>query len=232
MIKYVIFDVFETLVTLCNQPCSYFGLEIAQDMGVPWEQFCGPWRATDPDRTLGKVSFEEVIRNLMDEFGCFSEETHSMIVRKRYEHKKYSFEVMREDILTMLEQLQQEGCKVGLLSNCYFEEQKFIRGSRIMDYLDTAVLSCEVGMAKPDENVFRLCMRNLWQGAEDIDPSQFLYVGDGGSRELETASKLGMTACQAVWYLLQDNEIQLAERKPEFDAFYEPMEVVEFVRKN
>lgn len=231
MIKYVIFDVFETLVTLNNNPYPYFGQEIAKDMGVPWEQFSVTWRKTDKDRTLGKITFEETIKNIMLDFACFSDEKYSIILNKRYEHREYSFKKVRKDIVTMLSELKKEDCKIGILSNCFSEEQECIRKSELLNYLDTAVLSCEVGMAKPSVSIFELCMKNLWQSEKPLEPSQFLYVGDGGSEELETASKLGMITYQATWYL-KDDVNRLACRKPEFKAFDEPLKVVDLVKRS
>ncbi len=229
MIQYVIFDVFETLVSLNNNNCaSYFGIQIAQDLEIPWEEFCIPWRNTDYDRSCGKKTFEEVIKKLMHTFSCFTEEKYEAVVQKRYAHSRQSFTYMRKDILTMLSDLKQQGCKIGILSNCYFEERESIRGSVLLDYLDTAVLSCEVGMAKPEEAIFKLCMRKLWQEEGPVDPTRFLYVGDGGSEELETASRLGMVVRQATWFLQEEK--RPSRRKTEFLSFENPSEVVEFCK--
>ncbi|MDE6698901.1 MAG: HAD family hydrolase [Lachnospiraceae bacterium] len=71
-----------------------------------------------------------------------------------------------------------------------------MRQSELFPYFDAVLLSCEQGIQKPDEEIFIRCIEQL-----HVKPEECLYVGDGGSRELETARKLGMTAAQAVWYL-------------------------------
>jgi len=63
-----------------------------------------------------------------------------------------------------------------------------------------------------------------------VQSEECLYVGDGGSRELETAREVGMTATQAVWYL-KDGTSQPAKRKPEFIQLETPMDVVEYLEK-
>ena len=55
-----------------------------------------------------------------------------------------------------------------------------------------------------------------------------MYVGDGGSYELETAGKLGMKAVQAVWYLQQGSK-QPAWRKPEFLQAESPLGVLDYL---
>lgn len=92
----------------------------------------------------------------------------------------------------MLEELKEKGILIGLISNCYSEESEVIRKSVLFPYFDAAFLSCEQGVKKPDEEIFYRCMRNLAVKAEEC-----LYVGDGGSQELEAAGRLGMKAVQA-----------------------------------
>ena len=55
-----------------------------------------------------------------------------------------------------------------------------------------------------------------------------LYVGDGGSFELETAKKLGMTAVQAVWYL-KEGTTQPSKRKQDFFQFETPFDVLKYL---
>jgi putative hydrolase of the HAD superfamily len=55
-----------------------------------------------------------------------------------------------------------------------------------------------------------------------------IYVGDGGSEELETARKLGMEAVQAAWYL-QEGTTQPSKRKNDFFQMEKPLEVMNFV---
>ena len=53
MIKAVIFDMFETLVTLFTGR-TYFSENIAEDLCEPIEAFRKYWHETEKDRTLGK----------------------------------------------------------------------------------------------------------------------------------------------------------------------------------
>lgn len=230
MIKYVIFDMFETLVTLFNKNhIHYFGSEVAKDMGVDSAKFYVPWNECEEDRTLGKIKFEDVVKNIMTEFNCFSKEKYDLIVQKRYKSYERCFNSVRTDILSMLCELKNLGCKIGLLSNCFYEEAKYIRQSKILSFLDCAILSCEVGMGKPNEEIFKLCMKSLCQSDALLNPSDFLYIGDGGSNELEVATKLGMNVFQATWFL-GANKKQPVQRKPEFASFAKPENVVKYIK--
>ena len=57
MIRAVIFDMFETLVTHYNS-ALYFGEQIAADLGISNEEFQKVWQSYDESRTIG------LLRNL------------------------------------------------------------------------------------------------------------------------------------------------------------------------
>ena len=63
MIKAVIFDMFETLITHFKSPL-YFGKQIAEDMGIPEAKLREIWDPTDYDRTIGKMTLEEVFEKM------------------------------------------------------------------------------------------------------------------------------------------------------------------------
>ena len=123
----------------------------------------------------------------------------------------------------MLSQLKERGLLLGLISNCYAEEAKVIRKSELFSFFDGAYLSCELGIAKPDVAIFEKAMMEL-----DVNPEECLYIGDGGSRELEAATALGMKAVQAVWYL-QEGSTQLSKRLVNFLQAETPLEVLNYL---
>ena len=57
-----------------------------------------------------------------------------------------------------------------------------------------------------------------------------VYVGDGGSQELEMAAKLGMQTIQAVWYL-KEGTLQTSKRMEAFTQAERPLEVLGYVKK-
>ena len=64
MINAVIFDMYETLITLFNSPL-YFGTQIAEDAGISETDFQSIWRPAEKDRTIGKVSLEELLEKIL-----------------------------------------------------------------------------------------------------------------------------------------------------------------------
>ena len=111
---------------------------------------------------------------------------------------------------------------IGLISNCFSEEADVIRKSALFPYFDAVYLSYEQGVQKPDDEIFKRCMDALSVKAEEC-----VYIGDGGSYELETAERLGMKAVQAAWYL-REGTYQPTGRKKEFIQAEKPLDVLRY----
>jgi putative hydrolase of the HAD superfamily len=222
MTRAVIFDMFETLITHYQSPL-YFGTQMAEDAGIPEDEFQALWRPTEHDRTIGKLILEEVLEIILRENHCYSKTLLKKIVEKRIAAKEECFRHLHSEIIPMLSTLKKRGFLIGLISNCFSEEADVIRRSELFQYFDAFYLSYEQGIQKPDEEIFQKCMRGLSVKAEEC-----IYIGDGGSEELETARKLGMKAVQAVWYL-QEGTTQPTKRKHDFYQMEKPLEVLNYL---
>ena len=142
------------------------------------------------------------------------------LVEKRIAIQADCFAYLHPGILPMLSALKEKGIKIGLITNCFSEEAKLIRESELFPFFDAPCLSWEVGIRKPDPAIYYVCMEKLGIPVENC-----LYVGDGGSQELETARGLGMQAVQATWYRKADFERLQAALRPDFPKIDEPMEL-------
>lgn len=223
-IQAVIFDMYETLVTQFCSPL-YYGTEIARDLGLSPEEFLPGWRATEEARATGKLTFEETMERLMKAHGIYIPEMHRQVVEKRIAIQAYCFTHLHHGILPMLSGLKAQGIRIGLITNCFSEEAKLIRESKLFPYFDAPCLSWELGVRKPDPDIYRTCLRRL-----GIAPENCLYVGDGGSQELEAARALGMQAVQATWYRQAAFEHKQAALRPDFPQLSDPKEVLDWLK--
>ena len=225
MIRAVIFDMFETLVTLCGND-HYFSENMAEDAKVPVKEFQNVWWQSEYDRSSGKMTTKEGIGLTLQTFGVYSEELAEKMYQKRVESKRRVFreEYLHPGVFPMLKALKDQGVQLAVISNCYNEEAQAIRDSKIFPYLDTAILSYEQKCCKPEKEIFEICLKELALSAEEC-----LYVGDGGSRELEAAKEVGMHPLQATWYFREGSN-QPCGRKNEFDQAQDPMDVVEYMK--
>ncbi len=223
MIKAVIFDMFETLVSLFEGR-TYFSEDIAKDLGIPHTEFRTAWHKTENQRSEGVYTIKEAARVVLRELGVYSEESVDLICKKRMESLEDTFQADISESVEMLKKLKEKGFGTGLISNCYSDERDMIKQSPLYPYLDVPLLSFECGICKPDERVFLDCARKL-----GVAPQECLYVGDGGSKELFAARDLGMKPLQALYYhhLAFEPHIPCYEL-PDFDHLYDRKKIFEF----
>ena len=222
MVKAVVFDMYETLITSFESPV-YFGEQIAEDAGIPKEFFLDIWRSAEKDRTTGKISLEEIIEKITKAYGCYSEEKVKMIADKRISSKKEAFDHLHPEIIPLICKLKEKGLKIGLISNCYSEEAAVIRESVLFPYFDAVCFSYEEGLKKPDPAIFDRCIRKLKVRADEC-----LYTGDGDSNELEAAEKTGMKPVQAVWYL-KEGTVHPVKRMEKYVTAERPLDIFKMI---
>ena len=221
-IQAVIFDMYETLVTQFCSPL-YYGTQIALDLGLAPGAFLPDWRKTEEARATGKLTFEKTMEQLMKAHGIYTPQLHRRVVAKRMAIQADCITHLHPGVIPMLTCLKERGIQIGLITNCFSEEAKLIRESILFPCFDVPCLSYELGVRKPDPAIYHACVKGLGISAENC-----LYVGDGGSQELETARALGMRAVQAVWYRQESFENHQAFLRPEYVQISEPMELLKY----
>ena len=145
MTKAVIFDMYETLITLFESPL-YFGTQMASDIGIEEVKFQEIWGATEADRTIGKITLEEILEEILKKNDCYSEVNMDFIVNKRIRSREKSFKHLHKDIIPMLSALKKKGVRIGLISNCFSEEAMVIKKSILYPYFNAVCLSFDEGL--------------------------------------------------------------------------------------
>ena len=194
MIKAAIFDMFETLVTLFVGR-TYFSEDIAQDLGLPLEDFRRAWHETEKDRTLGKLTMAEGAALTLKKLGLYSEDNVKLICQKRLDALGDTFAAIPNESIKLLQDLRQKGIKTGLITNTFSDERNLIRKSPLYPLFDVTMISYEQGLSKPDPAIYKRMLDAL-----KLNPEECLYIGDGGSRELYAARNIGMKAIQCTWF--------------------------------
>ena len=194
MIKAVIFDMFETLITLFEGR-TYFSENIAQDLGIPLDVFRKAWHSNEKERTIGKLSMAQGVELTLKAAGAYTPQNVELVVRKRREALCDTFAAIPSESIELLKTLRSRGVKTGLITNTFSDECEMIKESPLFPLFDVAMISYETGLCKPDPAVYNAMIEKL-----GILPQECLYVGDGGSRELFGARDAGMKAVQCTWF--------------------------------
>lgn len=220
--KAVIFDLFETLITEWGHK-KYTKSEMCSDLGIEKEEFDPYWEEKEQERYLGNIDFVESIRYVCEKCGKqIDDSTLAMITDKRIVTKSSCFEYVDPDVFQLLSNLRTMGLQLAIVSNCSSEEVKVIKQSKIYQYFDQVVLSYEVGLQKPDIRIYKKAANMLGVALEEC-----IFVGDGGSNELEGARMAGIKAIQAKWYT--DQHPYKRESIAGFLTADKPLDILQYI---
>jgi HAD superfamily hydrolase (TIGR01509 family) len=126
----------------------------------------------------------------------------------------------------LIDSLRSFGLKVGVVANSWPDPGRVLRADAerygLAGGIDVMVLSEEVGVRKPDAEIFRIACRQL-----GVEPREAMYVGDNLETDVRGAAGAGMTTVQALWFRADDTP---AAVEPDFCAFT-PMDVLNTVRR-
>ena len=224
MIRAFVSDMFETLITQYRSP-HYFGADIAADLGLARSAFTAAWESTADARTVGAATLESVLEQIMRENGVWSPQLLSEIAQKRRAAKERCFQTLDSGIMPALAEIRRRGIKRAIISNCFSEEAPAIRQSALAPMFDVITLSYEQHVQKPDPAIYERCISAL-----GIPARECLYLGDGGSGELEAAQAAGMHPVQAGWYLSERGILE-EKRLPQFPLAEKPKDILTFIER-
>ena len=196
MTKAIIFDLFETLITESGtRPAGVSSR--ASRLGCEREAFRGLWKALRPEVITGRIAFRQALGEITSRLGGAADDaTLRELGEERVRIKAEAFARIEPPILAMLDGLRDRHVRLGVVSNCFAEDVAAWPTCVLAARFDCAVFSCEVGLAKPDPEIYREAARRL-----AVDASEAWFVGDGQDDELRGAEQAGLRAWKALWFL-------------------------------
>jgi putative hydrolase of the HAD superfamily len=215
--KAIIFDLFHTLTALESawaggrpMTCELLGVSKAA-----WDE---QLQQNSQDRLTGKKR---------DAFAIVAEMAHAIdplisddVIRAAVENRIARFAAalihVPRETQEVLRRLRAKNKRIGLISNADVMEVAAWGRSPIAPFFDSVVFSCFVGCVKPERDIYEICMRQL-----EVTPGESVFVGDGGSRELEGARSLGITTVMVTGIIREIWPERIADRERHADFVIE-----------
>jgi putative hydrolase of the HAD superfamily len=186
----VVFDLYGTLVH--EFPAGEFHeavRAVGETLGLDPDGFQEGWEATAIGRQTGEfLDVEENVRMICLAFGVVPDDetltdalAHRWALYETYFHPRPGAEETLAGVAA-------RGLPMALVSMCAPDTPDLWHASPLSGFVGVEVFSCEVGLRKPDPEIYLLASERL-----GVEPKACLYVGDGAYGEMSGAAVVGMT---------------------------------------
>ena len=193
MYKAVLFDLFGTLIESPSMTAyRQMVAEIALVLGQTPETFQTPWMSINDGRLDGSFGSSEgdilAAAELVGANVSDSQMAQCMELRRSITRK---FLTPKTGVIAMLEELNAMGCDIGLVTDCVYDVPAVWLDTEFALYFAASHYSCVTHIRKPDARAYQVVIDEL-----DVSADETLFVGDGGSDELNGAVRVGIDAVQ------------------------------------
>ncbi len=183
----VVFDLFHTLLYDEGTGTREKAIALAQAAGIAEEDWLRGWRAAGEDAARGRPATTlGRVRRALVEAGYQRGDEHladelAGLLFVRQMPRLYP------DTRETLAELRIRGYRMALVSNCFGNETYWPAEFELDHCFDAMVFSCEVGMVKPEPEIYRLAAEVL-----GVAPEECVFVDDVPSY-VAGAMAVGMT---------------------------------------
>lgn len=195
MIKAVLFDLFETLITESPvQPTRASSL--GDTLGLQQEAFRIEWKARRPRVVLGQLSFADALTEISKTLtGRVDIATIQRIRKQRIREKAAAYARIDEEVMALISDLRRHGVGLAVISNCFSEDVLAWSTCPLAREFQCTAFSFAEGVAKPAPEIYLRAVSRL-----GVEPATAVFIGDGGDNELAGAAHAGLRAFRAIWF--------------------------------
>lgn len=161
---------------------------LAEQFGMDYEDiekivFGGGPNGSAARATLGQITEEEHWQAVMKMLKLPASEA------KRVEAEFYGGDILDRALIQFIRSLRPK-YKTGLISNAWSGLRSYIVREKFDDAFDYLIISAEVGIAKPEAEIFQIALKQL-----GVSPSEAIFVDDV-LENVEACRKIGMNGIQ------------------------------------
>jgi putative hydrolase of the HAD superfamily len=195
VVKAVIFDLYETLVTQSGVNVPRAGA-LGEALGLDATAYRKKWKELRPLALRGELTFSEALTKVGATLGVdlpADRVEHACAARVRA--NTVVFEKADSELVALTRDLARRGLGLATISNCIAEDVAAWPVCAFAPHFRCAVFSFAVRMVKPDAGIYVAALERL-----GVQAKEALYIGDGGDDELAGAQRAGLRAARATWF--------------------------------
>ena len=216
--KAILFDLFHTLTSL--ESAWFSGPMTHEMLGVSKEDWNRQLLECSRDRLVGKMTDPyQIIRRMIRAIDpTLSEDRIVRATENRIQRFAGALIDIPPTTVSVLTALRRASKKLALVSNADVMEVQAWEQSPLAGLFHATLFSCYVGCAKPESEIYHLCLRQL-----DVRADECVFVGDGGSHELKGARAYGITTVMVTGLIQELWPDRIEERRAHADFVIEPL---------
>lgn len=175
--KAILFDFWDTLAQISNLDILIEEVKnaLGDDRYSIMKRHFIDWHTSDKSQ-------EAFIKDLNKEININDHELP--IIKKIIDPKHYEKFPETDEVLRLL---KDSGLKIILATNAPPASKKAFDNLGLPDYFDKTVFSCDIGILKPDKQIFTYAISGF-----GIDPGEALMVGDSLEKDVKGAISAGL----------------------------------------
>ncbi|MCG7995200.1 MAG: HAD family hydrolase [Candidatus Thiodiazotropha taylori] len=204
--KAILFDLFGTLLSV-SKAAKGQGQFTADILGLDrkaWNQAC----FSEHHDIVSSTDHLEIVRRI----------AHSLDpsipldkVRQATDARQLRFDTalleIEPGILSILQELKQQGFILGLISNASTGEVSAWPESPLAPLFTSVHFSCQQGVQKPDPEIYQMALAEM-----AITADSALFIGDGSSEEHSGAEACNIDSLLVTYFLDSSSELELKRR--------------------
>lgn len=167
--------------------------DICGYLGISKEDWLREYFKVNYYANTQNVSFENVFKMVTSQFNDSEEARNHILDLIKSNNEKYH---LNDELVNIIKELKNRGYKIALLSNNSIELRDRLKDDGIIDLFDGIIISAEVGLQKPQPEIFDILFTKL-----DVKPNEVVFIDDT-LKSLEGADNIGY-----VPVLYKDNEL-------------------------
>lgn len=202
MIKYVFFDLDETLIDIKkaqNLACEKLFMRYGFNNHTTLQDFLKTWDELTEFHyafyTQKKISYaEQRIRRIRDLFNKYNV---SLVCSESETYDEYLIDFenswcLFDDVLPTIKELYNSGYKLGIISNGDLNQQKQkLKKTELLNYMTVVATASEYTFSKPDTRLYEeVCKKNY------IKYDELCYIGNSLDKDIFPCLNLGI---KSVW---------------------------------
>ncbi len=197
-IEVAFFDLFFTLVKPGyeekEEDNEYYDLDLSIE---EWEEI-----SEDEElylkRAAGKIEDPvTIIKEVLEKYDIeIDESLINSIEEKRIKRFENCLRQIDKNIIDTLEYLKRRGIRMCLISNADVIDKICWDSSPLNKYFEHTIFSCDVGVLKPNKEIYDIGLKKM-----GVKPENAVFIGDGGSGELQGARDMGLKTILVIHFL-------------------------------